>query len=136
MEIKKPILIKSIVYLIFVISLILVYGINYDNLNKKYNEVLNELNYYHNIDTNAIHKIDSIEYNIRQKDSIIYHRGIESEIREEESMKTKNVITFIDSLTGEPVSSNTTNPVEMILVGMDNAKLINVSYNKFFCVFG
>ena len=39
--------------------------------------------------------------NEMQKDSIIYHRGIESEIREEESMKTKNVITFIDSLTGE-----------------------------------
>ena len=29
--------------------------------------------------------------------------------------------------TAEPVSSNTTNPVEMILVGMDNAKLVNGS---------
>lgn len=38
-----------------------------------------------------------------------------------------NAEIMIDSLTGEPVSSNTTNPVEMILVGMDNAKLVNGS---------
>ena len=94
MEIKKPILIKSIVYLIFVISLILVYGINYDNLNKKYNEVLNELNYYHNIDTNAIHKIDSIEYNIRQKDSIIYNIKTEF-INEIEIIKANNDIDAV-----------------------------------------
>lgn len=94
MEIKKPILIKSIVYLIFVISLILVYGINYDNLNKKYNEVLNELNYYHNIDTNAIHKIDSIEYNIKQKDSIIYNIKTEF-INEIEIIKANNDIDAV-----------------------------------------
>ena len=94
MEIKKPILIKSIVYLIFVISLILVYGINYDHLNKKYNEVLNELNYYHNIDTNAIHKIDSIEYNIKQKDSIIYNIKTEF-INEIEIIKANNDIDAV-----------------------------------------
>ena len=94
MEIKKPILIISIVYLIFVISLILVYGINYNNLNKKYNEVLNELNYYHNIDTTAIHKIDSIEYNIRQKDSIIYNIKTEF-INEIEIIKANNDIDAV-----------------------------------------
>lgn len=38
-----------------------------------------------------------------------------------------NAEIMIDSLTGEPVSSNTTNPVEMIMVGMDDAKLVNGS---------
>jgi predicted PurR-regulated permease PerM len=94
METKKSILIISIVYLIFVISLILVYGINYDKLNKKYNEVLNELNYYHNIDTNAIHKIDSIEYNIKQKDSIIYNIKTEF-INEIEIIKANNDIDAV-----------------------------------------
>ena len=44
MEIKKPVLIISIVYTIVVISLILVYRISYDKLNKKYNKALDELN--------------------------------------------------------------------------------------------
>lgn len=91
METKKSVLIISIVYLIFVISLIIVYGINYDKLNKKYNKALNELNYYHNIDSIAIHKIDSIEYNIKQKDSIIYNIKTEY-INEIEIIKANNDI--------------------------------------------
>lgn len=94
MEIKKPILTISIVYLIFVISLMLVYGINYNNLNKEYNKVLNELNYYHNIDTVAIHKINSIEYNIKQKDSIIYNIKTEF-INEIEIIKANNDIDAV-----------------------------------------
>ena len=91
METKKSILIISIVYLIFVISLIIIYGINYKELNKKYNKALNELNYYHNIDSTAIHKIDSIEYNIKQKDSIIYNIKTEY-INEIEIIKANNDI--------------------------------------------
>ena len=91
MEIKKSVLIISIVYLIFVIGLIIVYGINYIESNKKYNKALNELNYYHNIDSTAIHKIDSIEYNIKQKDSIIYNIKIEY-INEIEIIKANNDI--------------------------------------------
>ena len=91
MEIKKSVLIISIVYLICVISLIIVYRINYDKLNNKYNKALNELNYYHNIDSTVIHKIDSIEYNIKQKDSIIYNIKTEY-INEIEIIKANNDI--------------------------------------------
>ena len=95
MEIKKSLLIVLIIHLITIISLILVYGISYDNLNKKYNKVLNELNYYHNIDTVAIHKIDSIEYNIKQKDSIIYKIKTEF-INEIEIIKANNDIDAVN----------------------------------------
>ena len=65
-----------------------------EEFSKKYNEVLNELNYYHNIDTNAIHKIDSIEYNIKQKDSIIYNIKTEF-INEIEIIKANNDIDAV-----------------------------------------
>lgn len=95
MEIKKSILIISILYIIAVVILILVYSADYIKLKEKYNKALNELEYYHNIDTNAIHKIDSIEYNIRQKDSIIYNIKTKS-INEIEIIKANN---DIDALT-------------------------------------
>lgn len=95
METKKSILIISILYLIAVVILILAYGSEYSKLEEKYNEALNELNYYHNVDTTAIHKIDSIEYNIKQKDSIIYNIKTEF-INEIEIIKANN---DIDALT-------------------------------------
>ena len=72
MEIKKSVLIITILYLLSSIAISFVYKVKYNKLNNEYNKVITELEYYHNIDTNAIHKIDSIEYNIRQKDSIIF----------------------------------------------------------------
>lgn len=95
MEIKKSLLIVLIIHITTIISLALVYGISYDNLNKKYNKVLNELNYYHSIDTVAIHKIDSIEYNIKQKDSIIYKIKTEF-INEIEIIKANNDIDAVN----------------------------------------
>ena len=95
MEIKKSLLTVLIIHITTIIGLILVYGISYDNLNKKYNKVLNELNYYHNIDTVAIHKIDSIEYNIKQKDSIIYKIKTEF-INEIEIIKANNDIDAVN----------------------------------------
>lgn len=94
METKKSILIISILYLIAVITLILVYSADYIKLEEKYNKALNELNYYHNIDTNSIHKIDSIEYNIRQKDSIIYNIKTEF-INEIEIIKANNDVDAV-----------------------------------------
>lgn len=95
MEIKKPILIISIIYIIFVITFTLVYRISYDKLNKKYNKALDELNYYHNIDTNVVHKVDSIEYNIQIKDSIIYELKKEY-INEIEIVKANNDIDALN----------------------------------------
>lgn len=103
MEIKKSVLIISIVYTIVVISLILVYRISYDKLNKKYNKALDELNYYHNIDTNVAHKVDSIEYNIQIKDSIIYELKKEY-INEIEIVKANNDIDALNQFK-ELVSS-------------------------------
>lgn len=73
MEIKKSITIVTIVYLLFVIFISIVYRVNYNKLNKKYTKALIELEYYHNIDTLAIQKVDSIEYNIKVLDSVIYN---------------------------------------------------------------
>lgn len=95
MEAKKFVLITSILYIIAVVILILAYSANYIKLKEKYNEALNELNYYHNIDTAAIHKIDSIEYNIRQKDSIIYNIKTEF-INEIEIIKANNDIDAVN----------------------------------------
>ena len=94
MEIKKPILTISIIYLIFIIAFSIIYCIDYTKLKKKYNKALIELEYYHNIDTTAIHKIDSIEYNIRQKDSIIYNIKTEF-INEIEIIKANNDIDAV-----------------------------------------
>lgn len=94
MEIKKSILIVTILYLLSIIAISIVYKANYKKLNNDYNKVITELEYYHNIDTNAIHKIDSIEYNIRQKDSIIYNIKTEF-INEIEIIKANNDIDAV-----------------------------------------
>ena len=94
MEIKKSVLIITILYLLNSIAISFVYKVKYNKLNNEYNKVITELEYYHNIDTNAIHKIDSIEYNIRQKDSIIYNIKTEF-INEIEIIKANNDIDAV-----------------------------------------
>ena len=94
MEIKKSILIVTIIYLLSVVAISIVYKANYQKLSNDYNKAITELEYYHNIDTNAIHKIDSIEYNIRQKDSIIYNIKTEF-INEIEIIKANNDIDAV-----------------------------------------
>lgn len=94
METKKSILVITILYLLGIIVISILYKINYKKLNNDYNKVLTELEYYHNIDTNAIHKIDSIEYNIRQKDSIIYNIKTKY-INEIEIIKANNDIDAV-----------------------------------------
>lgn len=94
MEIKKSILIVTILYLLSIIAISIVYKVKYKKLNNDYSEAITELEYYHNIDTNAIHKIDSIEYNIRQKDSIIYNIKTEF-INEIEIIKANNDIDAV-----------------------------------------
>lgn len=94
MEIKKSILIVTIIYLLSIIAISIIYKVNYKKLNNDYNKAITELEYYHNIDTVAIHKIDSIEYNIRQKDSIIYNIKTEF-INEIEIIKANNDIDAV-----------------------------------------
>ena len=91
MEIKKSILIVTILYLLSIIAISIVYRVKYKKLDNDYNKAITELEYYHNIDTAVIHKIDSIEYNIRQKDSIIYNIKTEF-INEIEIIKANNDI--------------------------------------------
>ena len=66
----------------------------YKKLNKRYQQVIAELTYYKVIDTTAIHKIDSIEYNIKQRDSIIYNIKTEF-INEIEIIKANNDIDAV-----------------------------------------
>ncbi len=94
MEIKKSILIVTILYLLSIIAISFVYRAKYKKLNNDYSKAITELEYYHNIDTVAIHKIDSIEYNIRQKDSIIYNIKTEF-INEIEIIKANNDIDAV-----------------------------------------
>ena len=65
MEIKKPILILLIVFIISILTVYIFEESKYKKLNKRYQQVIAELTYYKIIDTAAIHKIDSIEYNIK-----------------------------------------------------------------------
>ena len=95
MEIKKSILIVTILYLLSIVAISIVYKVKYNKLNKEYNKAIVELDYYHNIDTTAIHKIDSIEYNIKQKDSIIYKIKTEF-INEIEIIKANNDIDAVN----------------------------------------
>lgn len=94
MEIKKPILILLIVFIISVLTIYIFEEYKYKKLNKRYQQVIAELTYYKVIDTTAIHKIDSIEYNIRQKDSIIYNIKTEF-INEIEIIKANNDIDAV-----------------------------------------
>lgn len=95
MEIKKSVLIITILYLLSSIAISFVYKVKYNKLNNEYKKVIAELEYYHNIDTVAIHKIDSIEYNIKQKDSIIYKIKTEF-INEIEIIKANNDIDAVN----------------------------------------
>lgn len=94
MEIKKPILILLIIFIISVLTIYIFEESKYKKLNKRYQQVIAELTYYKVIDTTAIHKIDSIEYNIRQKDSIIYNIKTEF-INEIEIIKANNDIDAV-----------------------------------------
>ena len=83
--------------IVFIISILTVYIFEeskYKKLNKRYQQVIVELTYYKIIDTAAIHKIDSIEYNIKQKDSIIYNIKTEF-INEIEIIKANNDIDAV-----------------------------------------
>lgn len=94
MEIKKPILILLIIFIISVLAIYIFEESKYKKLNKRYQQVAAELTYYKTIDTVAIHKIDSIEYNITQKDSIIYNIKKEF-INEIETIKANNDIDAV-----------------------------------------
>ena len=76
------------------IDISIVYKGKYNKRNNEYKKVITKLEYYHNIDTNAIHKIDSIEYNIKQKDSIIYNIKTKY-INEIEIIKANNDIDAV-----------------------------------------
>ena len=94
MEIKKPILILLIIFIISILTVYILEESKYKKLNKRYQQVIAELTYYKIIDTTAIHKIDSIEYNIKQKDSIIYNIKTEF-INEIEIIKANNDIDAV-----------------------------------------
>ena len=94
MEIKKSILILLIVFIISVLTIYIFEESKYKKLNKRYQQVVAELTYYKTIDTAAIHKIDSIEYNIRQKDTTIYNIKKEF-INEIEIIKANNDIDAV-----------------------------------------
>ena len=94
MEIKKSILILLIIFIISILTVYIFEESKYKKLNKKYQQVIAELTYYKTIDTVAIHKIDSIEYNIKQKDSIIYNIKTEF-INEIEIIKANNDIDAV-----------------------------------------
>ena len=94
MEIKKPILILLIIFIISVLTIYIFEESKYKKLNKRYQQVIAELTYYKVIDTTAIHKIDSIEYNIKQRDSIIYNIKTEF-INEIEIIKANNDIDAV-----------------------------------------
>lgn len=94
MEIKKSILILLIVFIISVLTIYIFEESKYKKLNKRYQQVVAELTYYKTIDTVAINKIDSIEYNIRQKDTTIYNIKKEF-INEIEIIKANNDIDAV-----------------------------------------
>ncbi len=57
--------------IIIVCILLGVVGINNISLNKKYNKVKNELEYYQNLNNTYIHQVDSIKNAITERDSTI-----------------------------------------------------------------
>lgn len=57
--------------IIIVCILLGVVGINNISLNKKYNKVKNELEYYQNLNNTYIHQVDSIKNVISERDSTI-----------------------------------------------------------------
>ena len=61
-------MILSIIFLIIIIVL----GISIKKYNIENRRLQDIINYYNSIDSNVVEKVDSIEYNIQVKDSIIY----------------------------------------------------------------
>ncbi|MBO6242969.1 MAG: hypothetical protein J6O41_00135 [Clostridia bacterium] len=61
-------MILSIIFLIIIIVL----GISIRKYNIENRRLQDIVNYYNSIDSNVVEKVDSIEYNIQVKDSIIY----------------------------------------------------------------
>lgn len=83
----KLYMILSIIFLVIIIAL----GISirkYSTENRKLQDIVN---YYKSIDSNVVEKVDSIEYNIQIKDSIIYELKKEY-INEIEVVKANNDI--------------------------------------------
>lgn len=64
----KLYMILSIIFLIIIIVL----GISIRKYNIENKRLQDIVNYYNSIDSNVVEKVDSIEYNIQVKDSIIY----------------------------------------------------------------
>lgn len=64
----KLYMILSIIFLIIIIVL----GISIRKYNIENRRLQDIVNYYKSIDSNVVEKVDSIEYNIQVKDSIIY----------------------------------------------------------------
>ena len=64
----KLYMILSIIFLIIIIVL----GISIRKYNIENRRLQDIVNYYNSIDSNVVEKVDSIEYNIQVKDSIIY----------------------------------------------------------------
>lgn len=63
--------IVPLIGIIIVCILLGVVGINNISLNKKYNKVKNELEYYQNLNNTYIHQVDSIKNAITERDSTI-----------------------------------------------------------------
>lgn len=61
-----------ILSIIFLIIIIIVLGISIRKYNIENRRLQDIVNYYNSIDSNVVEKVDSIEYNIQIKDSIIY----------------------------------------------------------------
>lgn len=57
--------------IIIVCVLLTITGISNISLNKKYNKVKNELEYYQNLNSTYIHQVDSIKNVITERDSTI-----------------------------------------------------------------
>lgn len=64
----KLYMILSIIFLIIIIVL----GISIRKYNIENRRLQDIVNYYNSLDSNVVEKVDSIEYNIQVKDSIIY----------------------------------------------------------------
>lgn len=64
----KLYMILSIIFLIIIIVL----GISIRKYNIENKRLQDIVNYYNSLDSNVVEKVDSIEYNIQVKDSIIY----------------------------------------------------------------
>lgn len=95
----KLYMILSIIFLIIIIIL----GISIRKYNIENKRLQDIVNYYKFIDSNVVEKVDSIEYNIKIKDSIIYELK-KKYINEIEIIKANNDIDALNQFK-ELVSS-------------------------------